>query len=146
MQPCHLLSDLRWAPTILGPERLREGYAWNTLLKSGAVLAFGTDYSVEPLNPMRNLYASVTREFESGGPPGGWMPEEKISIAEALRAYTWGSAYGEFEENRKGTLAPGKFADLVVLSKDVTRVPPAEILRTEVLLTMVGGRIVYERK
>ncbi len=146
MQPCHLLSDIRWAPVILGPERLGEAYAWNTLLKSGAALAFGTDYPVEPLNPMRNLYASVTRESESGGPAGGWVPENKISIAEALRAYTWGSAYGQFEEDRKGTLSPGKFADLVVLSQDVTRVPPKEILRTQVLLTMVGGRIVYERK
>ena len=146
MQPCHLLSDIRWAAIILGPDRLGEAYAWNTLLKGGAALAFGTDYPVEPLNPMRNLYASVTREAENGGPAGGWVPENKIGIAEALRAYTWGSAYGQFEEDRKGTLSPGKFADLVVLSQDVTRVAPKEILRTEVLLTMVGGRIVYERK
>jgi predicted amidohydrolase YtcJ len=146
MQPCHVLSDLRWAPVILGPERVKGAYAWNLLQQAGAVLAFGTDYSVEPLNPMRNLYASVTREFESGGPPGGWVPENKISIADALRAYTWGSAYGQFEEDRKGTLSPGKFADLVVLSQDVTRAAPAEILRTQVLLTMVGGRIVYEKK
>lgn len=146
VQPCHLLSDLRWAPRILGPDREKEGYRWNSLLKAGADLAFGTDFSVEPLNPMRNLYASVTREFESGGPGGGWLPEEKISIVDAIGAYTWGSAYGQFEEDRKGTLSPGKFADLVVLSQDVTRVPPPEILRTQVLLTMVGGRIIYERK
>ncbi|MCI0404188.1 MAG: amidohydrolase family protein [Acidobacteria bacterium] len=95
---------------------------------------------------MRNLYASIAREFESGGPLGGWVPEEKISIADAIRAYTWGSAYAEFEEHRKGTLSPGKFADLVVLSQDVTRAPAIEVLRTQVLLTMVGGRVVYEKK
>lgn len=146
MQPSHLLSDLRWAPAILGPERYYEGYAWHTLLESGAVLAFGTDYPVEPLNPFRGLYASVTREFEDGGPQGGWRPEEKISIADAIRAYTWGAAYAEFEEHRKGTLAPGKFADLIVLSQDITRLPASEILRTEVLRTLVGGKTVYEKK
>ena len=96
--------------------------------------------------PLRGLYASVSREAEAGGPPGGWLPEEKISIADAIRAYTWGSAYAEFEDHRKGTLAPGKFADLVVLSQDITGIPASEILRTEVLLTMVGGKIVYEKK
>ena len=88
----------------------------------------------------------MSREFEDGGPPGGWLPEERISIADAIRAYTWGSAYAEFEDHRKGTLAPGKFADLVVLSQDITALPASEILRTEVLLTMVGGKIVYEKK
>ncbi len=146
VQPCHLLSDLRWAPKILGEDRYREAYPWNSLREAGAVLAFGTDFPVEPFNPMRNLYASLTREFVDGGPEGGWLPREKLTIEEALRAYTWGSAYAEFEEHRKGTLAPGKFADLVVLSQDVTRVPPEEILATEVLLTMVGGKIVYEKK
>ena len=146
MQPCHLLNDLRWAAIILGPARTREAYAWQTFRKDNVPLAFGTDYAVEPLNPMRGLYASIAREFESGGPLGGWLPEEKISIADAIRAYTWGSAYAEFEEHRKGTLTPGKFADLVVLSQDITRAPAVEVLRTEVLLTMVGGRIVYEKK
>ncbi len=146
MQPCHLLSDLRWAPAILGPDRQGEGYPWHSLLESGAVLALGTDFPVEPLAPMRNLYASLTREFEDGGPEGGWLPEEKLTIEQALRAYTWGSAYAEFEEHRKGTLAPGKFADLVVLSQDITQVSPEEILRTEVLLTLVGGRVVYRKE
>jgi len=146
MQPAHVLSDLRWAPKILGREREYEGYAWNSVLKAGGVLAFGTDYPVEPLPPLRGLYASVSREFEDGGPLGGWLPEERISIADAIRAYTWGSAYAEFEDHRKGTLAPGKFADLVVLSQDITALPASEILRTEVLLTMVGGKIVYEKK
>jgi len=146
MQPSHVLSDMRWAPKILGREREYEGYAWNSVLKAGGTLAFGTDYPVEPLPPLRGLYASVSREAEEGGPLGGWLPEEKISITDAIRAYTWGSAYAEFEDHRKGTLAPGKFADLVVLSQDITRMPASEILRTQVLLTMVGGRIVYEKK
>ncbi len=146
-QPCHLLSDLRWAPAILGPEREYEAYAWNTLQKLGVMLAFGTDYPVEPLNPFRGLFAAVAREFEDGsGPEGGWRPEEKISIEEAIRAYTLGSAYAEFEERRKGTLSPGKFADLIVLSQDITAVPASDILKTEVLLTMVGGKVVFTKE
>ncbi|MGH9863103.1 MAG: amidohydrolase, partial [Candidatus Acidiferrales bacterium] len=146
MQPSHVLSDMRWASKILGPQREYQGYAWGSVLKNGGTLAFGTDYPVEVLSPMRGLYACLTREFEDGGPPGGWLPHEKISLAHALRAYTWGSAYAEFEEHRKGTLAPGKFADLIVLSQDITKASPRDVLRTEVLLTIVGGAIVYEKK
>ena len=146
MQPCHLLADMRWAPIILGEERFHEGYAWNTLRQAGARLAFGTDYPVEHINPLRGLYAAVTREFEDGGPEGGWLPEEKVSIEEAIRAYTLGSAFAEFEERRKGTLSPGKFADLIILSQDITHVSPPELLRTDVLLTMVGGKIVYRKE
>ena len=146
MQPCHLLADMRWAPSILGEERYHEGYAWNTLRQAGARLAFGTDYPVEHINPLRGLYAAVTREFEDGGPEGGWLSEEKVSIEEAIRAYTAGSAFAEFEERRKGTLSPGKFADLIVLSQDITHVSPPELLRTDVLLTMVGGKIVYQKE
>ena len=145
-QPCHLLSDLRWAPTILGPDREGEAYPWRSLMDSGAHIAFGTDYSVEPLNPFRGLYAAVARQFEDGsGPEGGWQPGERITIQQAIEAYTLGSAYAEFEEERKGTLTPGKFADLIVLSQDITAVTPPEILSTEVHLTMVGGRVVYEK-
>ncbi|MCH7765368.1 MAG: amidohydrolase [Acidobacteria bacterium] len=146
MQPCHLLADMRWAPTILGPEREYEGYAIGTMRQAGARLAFGTDYPVEHINPLRGLYAAVTREFEDGGPEGGWLPEEKVSLEEAIRAYTLGSAFAEFEERRKGTLSPGKFADLIVLSQDITNVSPSELLRTDVLLTMVGGKIVYQKE
>ena len=146
MQPCHLLADMRWAPTILGSEREYEGYAIGTMRQAGARLAFGTDYPVEHINPLRGLYAAVTREFEDGGPEGGWLPEEKVSIEEAIRAYTLGSAFAEFEERRKGTLSPGKFADLIVLSQDITNVSPSELLRTDVLLTMVGGKIVYQKE
>ena len=146
MQPSHVLSDMRWAPTILGPAREYEGYAWNSMLEHGALLAFGTDYPVEPLSPFRGLYACLTREAEEGGPEGGWLPDEKINISDCLRAYTWGSAFAEFEDHRKGTLAPGNFADLIVLSRDITRSAPSDLLRTEVWLTMVGGKIVYEKK
>lgn len=146
MQPCHLLADMRWAPTILGPEREYEGYAVGTMRKAGARLAFGTDYPVEHINPLRGLYAAVTREFEDGGPEGGWLPGEKVSLEEAIHAYTLGSAFAEFEERRKGTLSPGKFADLIVLSQDITHVSPSELLRTDVLLTMVGGKIVYQKE
>lgn len=144
MQPSHLLTDMRWAPRILGPEREHEGYRWQSFRDSGAVLAFGTDYPVEPIDPMRGLYAAVTREFEDGGPEGGWKPEERIDIEAAIDAYTRGAAFGEFEESRKGTLAPGMLADIVILSRDITRASPREILDTRVLATIVGGRLVYE--
>jgi predicted amidohydrolase YtcJ len=146
MQPCHLLAEIRWTSALIGREREHQAYAVNSLLKAGAVVAFGTDYPVENIPPLRNLYAAVAREFEAGGPEGGWQPQERVTLEQAVRAYTWGSAYAEFSETRKGTLTPGKFADLVVLSKDITRLPARELLDTEVLLTMVGGRIVYEKK
>ena len=146
MQPCHLLAEIRWTSTILGPAREYEAYAVNSISKSGAVVALGTDYPVEGLNPLRGIYAAVTREFEEGGPRGGWMPQEKISVEAAIRAYTWGSAYAEYQDHRKGTLAPGTFADLLVLSQDITRVPPRDILRTKVLLTMVGGKVTHQAR
>jgi len=145
MQPCHLLTDMRWAPAILGPDREREGYRWRSLLDAGARLAFGTDYPVEPIDPFRGLYASVTREFAAGGPEGGWIPAEKITIEEAITAYTRDAAYAEFEDRRKGTLAPGMFGDVVVLDRDLTAAAPAELLKAKVLFTIVDGRVLYER-
>ncbi len=146
MQPSHETTDMRWAEMRLGRERLKGAYAWKTMLRNGVHLAFGTDYPVEPIDPMRGLHACVTRELPQGGPKGGWEPQEKISLADCIRAYTIGSAYAEFEEKEKGRIAPGQFADLVVLSADVTRIPPAELAQTEVLMTFVGGRLVYEKK
>jgi len=145
MQPCHEATDMRWAEDRLGPQRSRGAYAWNSMLRRGARLAFGTDYPVEPLNPMRGLYACVTRELPEGGPPGGWQPQEKISLDECIRAYTLGSAYAEFEEVKKGQIAPGQWADIIVLSADLTKLRPKEILRTQVLQTFVGGRLVYRK-
>ena len=107
-------------------------------------VAFGTDWFVAPLDPMLGLYAAVTRQFPDGTPPGGWHPEERITMAQAVECYTLGSAYAEFAEDRKGCIKEGKLADLVVLSRDIFTVPPREILDTKPVLTMVGGRIVFE--
>jgi predicted amidohydrolase YtcJ len=146
MQPSHETTDMRWAEARLGRERAKGAYAWKTMLQHGVRLAFGTDYPVETVNPMRGMYACVTRELPDGTPKGGWEPQEKLTMDECIRAYTAGSAYAEFEENRKGMLAPKKLADIVVLSNDLTRIPAPEILRTETIFTIVGGRVVYEKK
>jgi predicted amidohydrolase YtcJ len=146
MQPSHETTDMRWAESRIGPERSKGAYAWRTFLKLGVPLAFGTDYPVEVINPMRGLHACVTRALPDGTPPGGWEPQEKISMDECIAAYTYGSAYAEFEEGQKGRIAPGQFADIVVLSADVTKVPPGEIMKTEVLQTYVGGRLVYKKQ
>src|ERR1700688_4923633 len=144
MQPSHQTSDMRWAEQRVGPDRVKGAYAWATLQKGGARLAFGTDYPVEPISPMRGLYACVTRELPDGGPPSGWQPQEKISLDDCIRAYTTGSAYAQFEEGRKGELKRGEYADFVVLSNDLTKVPSAQITKTRVLRTVVGGRTVYQ--
>jgi len=143
MQPSHETSDMRWAGSRIGPDRAKGAYAWASLLKSGAHLAFGTDYDVEPLNPMRGLYACVTRELPEGGPTGGWEPQEKISLADCIRAYTSGSAYAQFEEGKKGELKAGEYADFIILSADLTKIPPKDYTKTTVLLTVVDGRTVY---
>ena len=146
MQPSHETSDMRWAGSRIGPDRAKGAYAWASLLKSGAHLAFGTDYDVEPLNPMRGLYACVTRELPEGGPAGGWEPQEKISLADCIRAYTSGSAYAQFEEGKKGELKAGEYADFIILSTDLTKIPPKDYTKTTVLLTVVDGRTVYSQE
>jgi predicted amidohydrolase YtcJ len=146
MQPVHESTDMRWAGARVGAARSRGAYAWSSMLQRGVRLAFGTDYPVEPVNPLRGLYACVTRELPSAGPPGGWQPQEKISLEECIRAYTAGSAYAQFEEGKKGQIVPGQYADIVVLSADLTRIPAPELLRAEVLQTFAGGRLVYEKK
>jgi hypothetical protein len=145
MQPSHETTDMRWAEARLGPERAKGAYAWNTLQSEGVRLVFGTDYPIEPINPLRGIYACVTRELPEGGPPDGWQPQEKLPIADCLRHYTYDSAYAEFEEGRKGILAPGQFADLVALSQDLTRIAPHDILKTQVEWTITGGRFQYQR-
>jgi predicted amidohydrolase YtcJ len=144
MQPSHLLDDQRWAAARIGSERLRGAYAWHSLLADGTHLAFGTDYPVESIDPLRGIYSCVTRELPDGGPQGGWMPQEKLTMDECLRAYTSGAAYAQFEEGRKGKLAPGMLADIVVYPADITKIPPRELLTTRVNMTITGGRIVYE--
>jgi predicted amidohydrolase YtcJ len=143
MQPSHQTTDMRWADDRIGPERIVGAYAWATMLKNGVPLAFGTDYSVEPISPFRGLYACVTRERPDGGPKNGWQPQEKISLDDCIRAYTSGSAYAQFEEGKKGELKQGEYADFIVLSNDLTKVPPAQFSKTRVLRTVVGGRTVY---
>jgi predicted amidohydrolase YtcJ len=145
MQPSHETNDSRWAELRIGPERAKGAYAWNSLEKAGAKLAFGTDYDVEPINPMRGLYACVTREALTGGPAGGWEPQEKLPLPDCIRAYTSGSAYAEFMDGKKGELKVGEFADFVILSRDLTKVPPKDFLTTDVLQTVVGGRTVYQK-
>jgi predicted amidohydrolase YtcJ len=146
IEPCHLLDDARWAAARLGAERAKGAYAWKTLLAHRVPLAIGTDYPVEPIDPMGNLYACVARGTPDGFPPGGFEPQEQISLDACLRAYTLGSAYADFSDDRLGQLVPGKLADLVALSADPTGVVPGELWQTRVLLTVVGGRIVYEGK
>jgi len=146
MQPSHQSNDMRWAEQRVGPERIKGAYAWNSIQKGGATLAFGTDYDVEPINPFRGLYACVTRELPEGGPAGGWQPQEKISLDDCVRAYTIGSAYAQFEEGKKGDLKVGKHADFIILPQDLTKATPKEILNMEVLQTVVGGRTMYQKK
>ncbi|HKW64654.1 MAG TPA: amidohydrolase [Candidatus Acidoferrum sp.] len=144
MQPSHQTTDMRWAEDRVGNERIKGAYAWNTLQKNGVRLAFGTDYPVEVISPFRGLYACVTRERPEGGPRNGWEPQEKISLADCIRAYTSGSAYAQFEEGKKGELKLGEYADFVVLSDDLTKIPPAQFTKVRVLRTVAGGRTVYQ--
>ncbi|HEX8189038.1 MAG TPA: amidohydrolase [Pyrinomonadaceae bacterium] len=146
MQPYHCIDDGRWAEKRIGRERAKGTYAFRSLLDAGAVLAFGSDWSVAPLDPVMGIYAAATRRTLDGKNPGGWVPEQKITVEEAVRAYTVGSAYAEFAEGVKGTLTPGKLADLVMLDRDIFRIDPAEIERVKVLLTVTDGRVVFEKK
>ncbi len=144
MQPSHLLTDMRWANERLGAKRAAECYMWAAFLNKGVTLAFGTDYPVEPVAPFRGLYAAVTRKSENGKQE--FYPEQKLTMDQAITAYTTGSAFAEFEEKEKGKLAPGMLADFVVLDHDVTAASPEKVLATKVLRTVVGGKTVYEAK
>jgi predicted amidohydrolase YtcJ len=146
MQPYHAIDDGRWAEKRIGKERAKTTYAFRSLLDSGATLAFGTDWTVAPLNPLFTIYAAVTRRTLDGKNPGGWVPEQKISVEEAVRAYTVGSAYAEFQEGVKGTITAGKLADLVILSRNIFEIDPTDIETTTVVMTILDGRIVYESR
>jgi predicted amidohydrolase YtcJ len=145
IQPSHAIDDMRWAAKRIGPVRVRDSYNLGSFLSAGVRVALGTDWAVEPLDPRLGLYAAVAREAPEGGPPGGWLPGEKIGLEDAIDLYTRGSAYAEFADARKGTLEVGKLADLVVFGKDLFAIPPREILTTPVDLTVTGGRVVFER-
>jgi predicted amidohydrolase YtcJ len=143
MQPYHCIDDGRWAEKRIGQERARSSYAWRSMLEAGAPLAFGSDWPVAPLAVLPGIYAAVTRATLDGKHPEGWIPQERLTVAEALLAYTQGSAFAAFEEKEKGTIAPGKLADVVVLSDDLFTIPPQKIKDARVVLTIVGGKVVY---
>jgi predicted amidohydrolase YtcJ len=144
MQPYHAIDDGRWAEKRIGHDRASRTYAFRTFLDHGVRLAFGTDWPVAPLNPMLGLYAAVTRATLDGKNPNGWFPEQKLTVAEAVQAYTVGSAYAEFQENEKGSIAVGKLADLVILSDDLFTIDPVKIRDVKVLKTFVGGKLVWD--
>ena len=144
MQPYHAIDDGRWAEAVIGPERARYTYAFKSLMNAGATVAFGSDWSVAPANPVYGIYAAVTRATLDGAHPNGWVPEEKVSVEEALVAYTRNGAFASFEEDDKGSLSVGKLADIVILEQDITRVPAQDIRKVRVSETLVGGRSVYQ--
>ena len=146
MQPYHAIDDGRWAGKRIGPERIKTTYAFRDLLDAGARLAFGSDWTVAPIDPLLGIYAAVTRRTIDGATPGGWVPEQKITAEEALTAYTANSAYANFLDDVLGTLEPGKYADLVVLSEDILTIDAVAIEKVAVDLTMVEGKVVYERR
>ncbi len=145
MQPYHAIDDGRWAEKRIGPERIKTTYAFRSLLDAGARLAFGSDAPVAPLDPIQGIYAAVTRATLDGKSPAGWVPEEKITVEEALRAYTAANAWGTYAEGIVGVLRPGMRADLVVLDRDLTAIPPEAIRDTKVVATLVNGRVVFRR-
>ena len=141
MQPSHLLTDMKWATDRLGSDRVKYAYAWKSFLDHNVTLAFGTDYPVEAINPFRGLYSAITRQNEAGTQT--FQPQEKISLNEAIYAYTQASAFAEFREHQKGRLEPNYLADLIVLDRDITKATPQQILHTKVLRTIMSGETVY---
>lgn len=142
----HIIDDGRWAWKRLDEKRLKGTYAFRSLLDSGAVLAFGSDSPVASMNALFGIYAAVTRRTLDDKNPNGWIPEQKITVEEAVRGFTWGSAYAEFQEGVKGTLEPGKLADFVIISDDIFAIDPVKIRDTKVIMTVTDGKVVYEAK
>jgi hypothetical protein len=143
MQPYHAIDDGRWAEKVIGAERARTTYAFRSLIDGGARVSFGSDWFVAPATPLDGIYAAVTRQTLDGANPDGWVPQQKITVEQALRAYTADAAYASFEEDVKGMLKPGMLADFVLLDRDITAIPPEKIADTKVLKTVVGGRVVF---
>jgi len=143
MQPYHAIDDGRWAEKVIGPERAKTTYAFRSLIDSGAHVAFGSDWFVAPATPLEGIYAAVTRRTLDDANPYGWVPEQKVTVEQALRAYTTEAAYASFEEDIKGKLKPGMLADFVLLDRDLTKIVPETIRETQVLKTIVGGNIVF---
>lgn len=145
MQPYHAIDDGRWAEKVIGAERAKTTYAFRSLLDAGTRIAFGSDWFVAPPTPLEGIYAAVTRRTLDGQHPEGWIPEQKISVEEALRAYTINAAYTSFEENLKGTLEPGKLADFTVINQDLFNIAPEDIREAQIMMTVVGGETVYQK-
>jgi hypothetical protein len=144
MQPYHAIDDGRWAEPLIGPDRVKSMYVFKSLIDAGTVVAFGSDWPVAPATPLEGIYAAVTRRTLDDKNPDGWVPEQKITVEQALTAYTKNAAYASFEEKIKGTLEPGKLADFVVLDDEITAIDPVKIRDTKVLQTWVGGRKVFD--
>lgn len=144
MQPYHAIDDGRWAEERVGPQRIKTTYAFRTILGAGVHLSFGSDWPVAPLSPLQGVYAAVTRRTLDGANPDGWQPQEKITVEEALRAYTATNAYAGYDEDAGGTLAKDKRADLVILSEDPRKVDPIDIPHIKVLATIINGKMVYK--
>jgi predicted amidohydrolase YtcJ len=146
VQPYHAIDDGRWAEKRIGSERVKYTYAFRSLMDSGAVVAFGSDWPVAPLVPLTGIYAAVTRRTIDGKNPNGWMPQQKVTVAESVRAYTYNAAYAEREETLKGRIAPGQLADLIVLSDDIFKIDPVKIDDVKVEMTVLGGQVIYTRE
>ncbi|MEA2064133.1 MAG: amidohydrolase family protein, partial [Gemmatimonadota bacterium] len=146
MQPTHCITDLAYAENRLGRERCSYAYAWRSILEAGGRIAFGTDCPVEPMDPMEGLYAAVSRKGRDGRPPGGWFPEQRLTMEEAIELYTLGPAYASFEEHLKGSLETGKLADMAVLSENLFEVPEHRIMDTRVVYTIFNGKVIYDNK
>jgi predicted amidohydrolase YtcJ len=145
MQPYHAIDDGRWAEEVIGAERIKTTYAFNSLIDSGAHVAFGSDWYVAPATPLEGIYAAVTRRTLDDKNPDGWIAGQKITVEQALRAYTYEGAYASFEEDRKGTLKAGMLADMVLIDRDLTTIEPQEIRNAVILKTIVGGRVIFSR-
>jgi predicted amidohydrolase YtcJ len=146
VQPYHAIDDGRWAEKRIGHERCKTTYPFRSFIDEGATLSFGSDWTVGPLSPILGIYAAVTRRTTDGANPNGWFPEQKITVQEAIKAYTMNNAYAAFEEREKGSITPGKLADLVVLSDDILSIDPAKIETVRVETTVLGGKIVFEAR
>jgi hypothetical protein len=145
MQPTHCITDKRFCEKRIGEERCKYGYAWRSLLDAGATIAFGTDYPVEPLDPMEGLYAAVTRKDRMGEEGDGWFPEQKLTMEEAIELYTLGAAYAQFMEDRKGMIKKGYLGDVVIVNQDLMTILEEDIMKTKVDYTIVGGKVVFKR-
>jgi hypothetical protein len=145
MQPYHAIDDGRWAEKIIGTERCKTTYAFNSLMHHNTMVAFGSDWPVAPATPLEGIYAAVTRRTLDDKNPNGWFPEQKITVAQALTAYTIDGAFASFEENIKGSLEQGKLADFVILDQDIFEIAPEKIREVKVLQTIVGGQVVYHK-